>query len=525
MTLPTDTDVLRSLREAQRTGLGSLGQKAIALERLLAISQEISTLDLPVALRRILHYVLEWTGTQRGALLLTDGTEGNHELRIELALGLEQETLVDLEFRVSRSVALRALKTGQVIVIEDVPASADRDQASVLELRLQAILALPLRVRDRVIGVIYLDTSSSSHRVHQLDVAILSAFAAQAAIALENARLHQKLQDDHFLLQRSVEESFQIGNLLYRSAAMHRVCTAIRQVAPCDVTVLISGEIGTGKELVAHAVHFNSARRNRRFLSQNAGALPDSLLESELFGHRRGAFSGALENKTGLFEAADGGTVFLDEIGEASPAFQARLLRLLETGSFRRLGETTDRHVDVRIVAATHQNLEELVREGRFRADLFYRLSVFPIHLPPLRERREDIELLAYHFIDRFKGDLGRSVESIPRPVLMDLLSRPWPGNVRELQNLIQRLMVLSPGKELAASTDSPQGQTPPALPAALAESEPAGSAPPFQTLGEVERDYIRQVLQHFGGNQAQAARLLAMNRNTLRWRMKKLGV
>jgi Nif-specific regulatory protein len=520
MTDRKSADVLRALREAQRTGIGSLGQKAVALERLLAISQEISTLDLPTVLRRILHHVLDWTDTRRGALLLADG----RELRVELAVGLEEEELVDLELRISRSVALRALETGQAVVIEDAPASAHRDQASILELRLQALLAIPLRVRDRTIGVIYLDTDSSSHRVHQLDVSILSAFAAQAAVALENARLHQKLREDHFLLQRAVEESFQIGNILYRSPAMHRVCTAIRQVAPCDVTVLVSGETGTGKELVARAVHYNSARRNRRFLTQNCGALPDTLLESELFGHRRGAFSGALETKAGLFEAADGGTVFLDEIGEASPAFQVRLLRLLETGTFRRLGETADRQVDVRIVAATHQDLEEQVQAGRFRADLYYRLSVFPIHLPPLRERREDIELLTGHFVARFNGELGRSVESIPREVLRDLLARPWPGNVRELQNLIQRLMVLSPGKVLAAPPDSP-GPAAPLLPGPAPDPSPAGSVPPFQTLGEVERDYIRHVLQHFRGNQAQTARLLAMNRNTLRWRMKKLGI
>ncbi len=349
---------------------------------------------------------------------------------------------------------------------------------------------------------------------------------AQAVMALENTRLHQKLRGggDRFLRQRPIEDSFQIGDILYRSPAMHRVCQAIRQVAPCDVTVLVSGETGTGKELVAQAVHHNSARRHGRFLIQNAGALPDSLLESELFGHRRGAFSGALENKAGLFEAADGGTVFLDEIGEASPAFQVRLLRLLETGTFRRLGETTDRRVDVRIVAATHQDLEELVQAGRFRADLHYRLSVFPIHLPPLRERREDIELLTCHFVDRFNGELGRSVESIPREVLMDLLARPWPGNVRELQNLIQRLMVLSPGKVLAAPPDF-LGRSAPLFPAAASDPSPIGAVPPVQTLAEVERDYIRHVLQYFHGNQAQAARLLALNRNTLRWRMKKLGV
>jgi Nif-specific regulatory protein len=521
-------DILHALREAQRAGIDRLGQKAIALERLLAISQEISTLDLSRVLRLILHHVLDWTGTRQGALLLADGAAGDSGLRVELAVGLEQEELVDLELRFSRSVALRALETGQVVVVEDALAPPHRDQASILELRLQALLALPLRVRDRVLGVIYLATDSAHHRVRQIDLSILSAFAAQAAIALDNARLYQRLQEDHFLLQRSVEASFQLGNILYRSAAMHRVCEAIRQVAPCDVTVLVSGETGTGKELVARAVHFNSARRHRRFLSQNAGALPDTLLESELFGHRRGAFSGALENKTGLFEAADGGTVFLDEIGEASPAFQVRLLRLLETGTFRRLGETTDRRVDVRIVAATHQNLEEQVRAGRFRADLYYRLRVFPIHLPPLRERREDIELLVHHFIDRYNRELGRNVLSVPRGVLEDLLAGDWPGNVRELQNVIQRLMVLSTGQELAAPSEPSPGQPPPLAapnPAAPPWGPPWSSGPPVQTLEEVERDYIRHVLLHCAGNQTQAARLLALNRNTLRWRMKKVGV
>jgi transcriptional regulator with GAF, ATPase, and Fis domain len=521
MTTPSGTDILRTLRDAQRSGGGSVEQKAVALERLLLISQEISTLDLPTVLRLILHHVLDWTGTRQGAILLADGVGG---LRVELAVGLEQEELVDIELRISRSVALRALE-GQVVVIEDAPASPDRDQTSILGLGLQALLALPLRARDRIIGVIYLDTNSSSHRVHQLDVSILAAFAAQAAIALENARLHQKLKEDHLLLQRSVKETFRIDNILYRSPAMHRVSQAIRQVATSDVTVLVSGETGTGKELVARAIHYNSGRRNRRFLSQNAGALPDTLLESELFGHRRGAFSGALDHKTGLFEAADGGTVFLDEIGEASPAFQVRLLRILETGTFRRLGETTDRQVNVRIVAATHQNLEQEVQAGRFRADLFYRLSIFPIHLPPLRERREDIELLIYHFIDRFNGALGRSVQSVPDAVMKELLARSWPGNVRELQNVIQRLMVLSSGRELAAHPDSSEQMSPPLLLATTSDPGPAGSGVPLLTLEDVERNHIRHVLQHCGGNQAQAARLLALNRNTLRWRMKKLGI
>jgi transcriptional regulator with GAF, ATPase, and Fis domain len=292
----------------------------------------------------------------------------------------------------------------------------------------------------------------------------------------------------------------------------------VQQVAASGVTVLIQGETGTGKELVARALHLNGPRRDRRFLGQNAGALPDELLESELFGHRRGAFSGALEHKPGLFEAADGGTVFLDEIGEASPALQVRLLRFLETGSFRRIGETADRQADVRVLAATHRDLEEEVRAGRFRADLYYRLSVFPIRVPPLRERREDIEPLVLHFVERFNREQGRGVCRIPRETLRRLVARDWPGNVRELQNVIQRLVLLSSGEELAEpealETISPE---PGAAP-------PPDSAP-LRTLEEVERDHILRVLRHVDGNQSAAARVLGLKRGTLRWRLQKLGI
>jgi Nif-specific regulatory protein len=506
------TEVLESLDEAQRRSGEKLGRKALALERLLAISQEISTLDLATALRRILHHVLEMTGTRRGVLLLAEAEEG---LRVALAVNLEGE-LAGEGSAVSRSVAERALATGEVIVVEEALASEYGEQTSIVELGLRALLAIPLKTRERSLGVIYLDTDSPKHGVRDLDRSVLAAFGSQAAIALDNARLYQRLQDDYFLLRRSVEKSFRFDNILYRSPAMHRVCEAIRQVAASDVTVLIQGETGTGKELVATAVHFNSGRKGGRFLSQNAGALPDNLLESELFGHRRGSFSGALENKQGLFEAADGGTVFLDEIGEASPALQVRLLRLLETGTFRRVGETADRRADVRIIAATHRDLEEEVRAGRFRSDLYYRLSVFPIRLPPLRERLQDVELLVHHFVERFNRELGRSVQSIPRPTLTRLLEHDWPGNVRELQNVIQRLVLLSSGEELARLDESPAAAT--VVPSAVEASPP-------RTLEEVERDHILNVLGQVHGNQSEAARLLGLKRGTLRWRLKKLGI
>ncbi len=513
-------ELLESLDEAQRRGIETLGRKALALERLLAIGQEISTLDLATALRRILHHVLELTGTRRGAVLLAEEKEG---LRVELAVNLEGE-LAGEGFAVSRSVAARALATGEVIVVEEAqaPASEYREQPSIVELGLRALLAIPLKTRERTLGVLYLDTDSPRHAVRDLDRSVLAAFGSQAAIALDNARLYQSLQDDYFLLRRSVEESFRFENILYRSPAMHRVCEAIRQVAASDVTVLIQGETGTGKELVARAIHFNSAAQARaaprasncrRPAGQPPGkrALrppPRGLLR------RTGAQARALRGRRRRHRVPrrDRRGLGRRSRSPAAPAGDRR-----PSGGW---ASTADRRADVRVLAATHRDLEEEVRSGRFRADLYYRLSVFPIRLPPLRERREDIELLVHCFVERFNRELGRSVRSIPRSTLSQLLERDWPGNVRELQNVIQRLVLLSPGEELAGLDDQPAAGPTASLPAA----QPLDSPPP-RTLEEVERDHILTVLAQAGGNQSVAARLLGLKRGTLRWRLKKLGI
>ena len=305
---------------------------------------------------------------------------------------------------------------------------------------------------------------------------------------------------------------------------MARMVTRLDCVLAHDVTVLIQGETGTGKELVARAVHDGSPRNNRPFAAVNTGAFSDALLESELFGHRRGAFSGAVEDHAGLFEAADGGTVFLDEIGEASPAMQVRLLRLLENGCLRRVGETRDRAVDVRVIAATHRDLETEVEAGRFRRDLYYRLEVFPVELPPLRERREDIPLLARHFATRHAERLGLVEPRLPLDVLDHLATRPWPGNVRELENVVLRMLLLSPRGDLRLPEEALGSKSEP-LPERLPgpEALAAESQPP--TLEDVERRYIREMLARTKGNLSQAARLLGLKRGTLRWRLKKLGL
>src|SRR6185295_9921286 len=512
------------LQAAETRGVEGLGRKALALERLLSIGRDLATLDLDTVLDRILSHVLDLSGTRRGAvLLLTE--EG--DLRPARAAVPSGTAPAGESFAWSRAAVEQALATGRVVAVEDLPASRHRDRTSVLALGLQAVVAIPLRTEIETLGVLYLDTDAAEHAVARPDAALLAAFGAQAAVALGNARRYRKLEDEVHLLKRALPDAFRFDRILYRSAAMDRVCRSIRQVMDTDLTVLIQGETGTGKELVARAIHGSGPRQAGRFLAENVGALPDELLESELFGHRRGAFSGAVEHKEGIFEAAGGGTVLLDEIGEASPALQVRLLRFLETKTFRRVGETIDRRADVRVLAATHRDLAADVRAGRFRADLYYRLAVFPIAVPPLRERPEDVEILVRHFVETANRDLGRNVQRIPAAVLADLASRPWPGNVRELGHAVQRLVLLSSGDELIAPArlddraDPFPSQEPPSTRGARATADPEVVAP----LADVEREHLERALAATGGNLSRAAALLGLKRGTLRWRLRKHGL
>ena len=306
------------------------------------------------------------------------------------------------------------------------------------------------------------------------------------------------------------------GKLIGCSRSLGRVWNSIRMVAPTDSSVLIQGETGTGKELVARAIHDESPRREMPFVVFNCAAIPSGLLESELFGHERGAFTGALMQTTGRFQRADGGTLFLDEIGDLPLELQPKLLRVLQEQEFERVGSTRAIHVDVRIVAATNQNLGQMVQDRRFRADLFYRLNVFPIGLPPLRERTEDIAPLVRHFAGRFAQRMNRTIHHIPGELMEILRQHDWPGNVRELQNLVERAVIMSPGPELRL----PQHE----LKTFVRRDTPAA----MQTLAAVEKDHIQTVLREVkwvvGGRDGAAARL-GMPRTTLLYRMRKLGI
>jgi transcriptional regulator with PAS, ATPase and Fis domain len=339
--------------------------------------------------------------------------------------------------------------------------------------------------------------------------------------------LHATLKEENLYLRREVEQRFGFENIIGESRPMEKLFAETQAAIGSESSVLIYGESGTGKELIAKAIHYNGARRDNRFVAVDCGALPDTLLESELFGYKRGAFTGAVADKPGLFEEADNGTLFLDEISNTSLAFQAKLLRVLQEGEFRRVGETATRMVNVRVICATNRDLEEEIRQNRFRQDLFYRLNVIPITVPPLRERVSDVPLLVQHFIARYNEKSGSSVQGASHELIEYLQQLPWNGNVRELENLIHRMMAQE--REGMLSTRS--------IPADLsgARGPESGQGGELElsltnpkrlgTLKDIEKEHIAFVLKHTDGNKTEAAKILGLKRTTLVERMKKLGM
>jgi len=400
---------------------------------------------------------------------------------------------------------------------------------------LRSLCTVPLILRGKSIGTLSV-VSRNKGQYSSADAHFLQEVAVQVTLAIENmkayeeiAALKARLEKENLYLREEIRSEHNFEEIVGNSPALLSVLRAVEQIAPTDSTVLIWGETGTGKELIARAIHNHSSRRDRALVSVNCSAISAGLVESELFGHLRGAFTGAIERRVGRFELANGGTIFLDEIGEMALETQVKLLRVLQEHEFEPVGSSRSQRVDVRVIAATNRNLRELVEAGRFRSDLFYRLNVLPLQLPPLRERHSDIPQFVALFVSRFAKRFGKKVEGVSKETMARLMSYPWPGNIRELQNVLERAVVLSAGPTLRLDKDlGPlDSEAAPAAAEIPVDAQPAVHAG-LPTLEEIERGHIQAALQHAKGvvdGPKGAARILNIHPNTLRHRMSKLGV
>jgi two-component system, NtrC family, response regulator HydG len=490
----------------------ALYQMARDLSALMKISTAINSIrGLDNLLERLLELLFEVVPAERGAILLTN--EGSFETNF--VFGLDRMYGKDETVSVSRTIVQQVLRDGVALLASDAAEETTLATDSLISARTHSVLCVPLILFDRKIGVLYLDSSLARDQFHRDHLQFVTAIAGIAAVAIENARQFEWLETENERLLADVNIEH---NMIGEGTAMQRVYHFISKVAPTDATVLIMGESGTGKELAARAIHRNSKRAQKPFMAVNCAALSESLLESELFGHEKGSFTGALVQKKGRLEIADGGTVFLDEIAELPPLLQVKLLRVLQEREFERVGGTVTIKVDLRLIAATNKNLEEAIEAGQFRQDLYYRLNVVSLEMPGLRERREDIMLLANYFADKYSARCNRKLKGFAPDARTCLTTYDWPGNVRELENTIERAVVLG-------TTD---WILPEDLPEALLETKVTGdesSTTYHEAVVQNKKQLILQAINAAKNNHTEAARLLGIHPNYLQRLIRNLNL
>ncbi|MBM3331545.1 sigma-54-dependent Fis family transcriptional regulator [candidate division WOR-3 bacterium] len=469
-------------------------------EALFRVSQLFNSILDPDALfGDVLDEALRTMNAERGLLLLADAETGKLAVRVARHIdGPVEEELSG----VSRTVLDEVVSKKEAKVFVDAPASFPGAQ-SIIIAHVRSVAVAPLISRERLVGAIYVD-SRTDHNVFSDDALLfLRPFASIAALAIENARLCSGLAAETGKLRSALGDWQQFPEIVGRSAAMRAVFEMMARVIPTDAPVLITGETGTGKELVARAIHYSGPRKEAAFVAVNCGAIPENLLESELFGHRKGSFTGAVTDKQGLFEAANGGTLFLDEVSDLPRPLQPKLLRALQSGEVRRVGDVETHHVNVRVMSATNRDLGQLAGEGTFREDLYYRLNVIPIELPPLRQRRDDIPLLAGHFLAASARRQNKKVAGIAKPAIDKLVNSSWPGNIRQLENTMERAVVLCSGDKLTESD--------------IMLPQPADNGMPIEgTAAQIEKRVVLDRLKAFNGNRTRAAASLGISRRTL---------
>jgi transcriptional regulator with GAF, ATPase, and Fis domain len=499
----------RILKELPATS--RLGRNLNALLKISRLVHSISNLDQLQA--QILELIFEAVPAERGAILLDgQGTEKfsslfAHPGSATIGAAKPGSAKPGEPLRVSRTITRQVMEKGVAILGADVPASRGLSGVeSLVTFNVRSLLCVPLTVFQRVIGCIYLDTTTSSTRFDKDHLELVASMAGISAVALENARRLQWLEQENLRLTAEINLQH---NMVGEGSLMKDVYRFLLRVAPTDATVLVSGESGTGKELVARAIHRNSPRASRPFVAINCAAIPEGLLESELFGYERGAFTGATAQKKGRLEMADGGVVFLDEIGELVPALQVKLLRVLQEREFERLGGSRPIAVDIRLIAATNKDLGDAVKTKTFREDLYYRLNVVSLVLPPLRERREDIPILAEYFVSKFAAKCKVRAKKISAEAMAGLMNYDWPGNVRELENAIERALVLGVSDAIR----------PEDLPESILEKDPAPGAEEAKyhmAVKQLKKHLILTALEEAKGNYTEAARILGVHANYL---------
>jgi len=503
----SEAQAASSVEERDRAALSAYRKLHAFSERLL------NRYELDDLLSALIDAVVEITGADQGFLVLLE----DDKPRVQVARTLRKETVSDPADKLSDSIVQKVLRTAQPVILSDALGDAEFSTAeSVMHLRLSSVMCVPLRERGNLLGALYVGSSQIKSLFQASDLEVLTVLAAQAALILKNARLVSALRSDNQrlgaeLMQIRFGSVVSIGAGAGASPAMQEVLRTVAKVASTDVSVLITGETGTGKELIAQELHRRSPRKEGPLVAINCGAIPEQLLESELFGYVRGAFTGADRSKPGRLQAASGGTLFLDEIGEMPMGLQVKLLRVLQERAVTRVGDTRPEPVDVRVISATHRDLLAEIRAGRFREDLYYRLNVVPIQLPPLREREGDVLILAKYFLHRFAGELGVPPRTLSATAELAIRRHPWPGNIRQLENHIKKALVLA---ERSVLEPEDLDLAPP--PEAAEEAQGPRTLPLAEAKERFARDYVREVLARNGGNRAQTARDLDVDPRTV---------
>jgi Nif-specific regulatory protein len=486
------------------------------LSALMKISTTINAIrGLEQLQQALIELLFEVVPARRGAILLTAAYKEPAD-EFESTFGLDRITGTEQPVHVSQTIVRRVLKDGAALLIRESDSSESLNTDSLIAARSRSVMCLPLIMLDRTLGVVYLDTDEPGVAFSENHLQLATAIAAISAVAIENARHIESLQNEN---QRLIADANIEHNMVGESPLLQRVYQIISKVAPTNSTVLICGESGTGKELVARAIHRNSKRADMPFIAVNCAALAETLLESELFGHEKGAFTGALIQKKGRMELADGGTIFLDEIGELSPALQTKLLRVLQEREFERVGGNRTIKVDIRVLAATNRNLQDAIDRKAFRQDLYFRLNVVELDMPALRDRREDIPLLANYFARKYADKCNRKILGISPDAHKRLFAYDWPGNVRELENVIERAVVLG-------TTDY---ILPDDLPEVLLESAAAsvseGDSSFHDQVLRTKKQTILDAMKQTQGNYTAAAKLLGLHPNYLHRLIRNLNL